>query len=40
VVNVTQVATIDRGTLEGRVGQLPAWAMSQVDVGLRRALGL
>lgn len=40
VVNVTQVATIDRTALEERAGQLPAWVMTQVDDGLRRALAL
>lgn len=40
VVNVTQVATIDRGALEERVGSLPDWLLAQVDVGLERALGL
>ena len=40
VVNVTQVATIDRTTLEARVGLLPEWLLAQVDTGLQRALGL
>lgn len=40
VVNVTQVATIDRGALERRVGVLPDWLMAQVDTGLERALAL
>jgi mRNA interferase MazF len=40
VLNVTQVATIDRAALEQRAGQLPAWLMTQVDEGLRRALAL
>lgn len=40
VVNVTQVATIDRETLEERVGALPDWLVAQIDVGLGRALGL
>ncbi len=40
VVNVTQVATVDRTALEERAGQLPTWAMTQVDDGLRRALAL
>ncbi|MHB8660285.1 MAG: type II toxin-antitoxin system PemK/MazF family toxin [Solirubrobacteraceae bacterium] len=40
VVNVTQVATIDRAVLEVRIGALPDWLMAQVDTGLRRALGL
>lgn len=40
VVNVTQVATVDRSVLEKRIGALPDWLMAQVDVGLERALGL
>ena len=40
VVNVTQVATIDRNTLEERIGLLPDWLLAQVDAGLQRALGL
>ncbi|HEX5922220.1 MAG TPA: type II toxin-antitoxin system PemK/MazF family toxin [Baekduia sp.] len=40
VVNVTQVATIDRAALDDRAGQLPLWLMTQVDDGLRRALAL
>jgi len=40
VVNVTQVATIDRGTLEERIGLLPDWLLAQVDAGLQQALGL
>jgi mRNA interferase MazF len=40
VVNVTQVATIDRGAIEERVGSFPQWLMAQVDAGLGRALAL
>lgn len=40
VVNVTQVATIDRAVLEERVCVLPDWTMAQVDAGLARALAL
>jgi mRNA interferase MazF len=40
VVNVTQVATIDRGSLEQRIGVLPDWLIAQVDAGLERALAL
>ena len=40
VVNVTQVATIDRNTLEERIGLVPDWLLAQVDAGLARALGL
>ncbi len=40
VVNVTQIATIDRGALEEAIGALPDWLMTQVDAGLGRALAL
>ena len=40
VVNVTQIATIDREVLELRIGSLPDWLLAQVDVGLERALAL
>lgn len=40
VVNVTQVATVDRSAVENRIGALPDWAMAQVDAGLGRALAL
>jgi mRNA interferase MazF len=40
VVNVTQVATIDRRALEERIGTLPDWLLTHVDAGLTRALGL
>jgi mRNA interferase MazF len=40
VVNVTQLATIDRETLETRAATLPDWLMEQVDAGLQRALAL
>jgi mRNA interferase MazF len=40
VVNVTQIATIDRSALEERIGALPDWLMAQVDSGLGRALAL
>lgn len=40
VVNVTQIATIDRTTLEERLGDLPDWLLAQVDAGLTRALAL
>lgn len=40
VVNVTQVATIDRGALEERISALPDWVIAQVDAGLARALAL
>lgn len=40
VVNVTQVATVDRLTLEERIGELPDWLLAEVNAGLQRALGL
>lgn len=40
VINVTQIATIDRQTLEDRIGVLRDWLISPLDAGLRRALGL
>ncbi len=40
VVNVTQIATIDRRVLEDRLGALPDWLLAQVDAGLTRALAL
>ncbi|HWF33574.1 MAG TPA: type II toxin-antitoxin system PemK/MazF family toxin [Solirubrobacteraceae bacterium] len=40
VVNVTQLASVDRATLEARIAALPDWLMEQVDSGLRRALAL
>jgi mRNA interferase MazF len=40
VVNVTQIATIDRGALEERISALPDWLMAQVDAGLGRVLAL
>lgn len=40
VVNVTQVATVDRLAAEERICALPDWVMAQVDAGLARALAL
>lgn len=40
VVNVTQIATLDRRAIEHRVGVLPDWLMASVDAGLARALAL
>ena len=40
VVNVTQIATVDRGALEDRVGALPDWLMAHIDAGLGRALAI
>lgn len=40
VINVTQVATIERAALEERLASLPDWILMQVDGGLQRALSL
>lgn len=40
VINVSQVATIDRGRLIERVGRLPEALMRQVEDGLRLVLEL
>jgi mRNA interferase MazF len=40
VVNVTQIATVDRHALEDRIGALPDWLMAHVDAGLGRALAI
>ena len=40
VVNVTQIATLDRQALEDQIGAVPDWLMAQIDAGLARALGL
>jgi mRNA interferase MazF len=40
VVNITQIATIDRSAIEARIGSLPDWLMADVDAGLARALAL
>lgn len=40
VVNVTQLATIDRAAAEERIGALPDWLVALVDTGLQRALAL
>lgn len=40
VVNVSQLMTIDRRDLEESIGELPAWAIAEIDAGLAGALGL
>ncbi len=40
VVNITQIATIDRAGFDERIGVLPDWLIAQVDAGLERALAL
>ncbi len=40
VVNVSQLMVIDRRILDGRIGAVPAAALTAVDAGLRLVLGL
>jgi mRNA interferase MazF len=40
VVNVTQIATVDRDQLESRIGVLPERLMEHIDDGLRGVLSL
>ena len=40
VINVSQIATVDRRQLLERVGRLPAALLEQVDQGLRAVLSL
>ena len=40
VVNVSQIATLDKASLAKRIGRLNNRQMEQVDDGLRLALGL
>ena len=40
VVNVTQLATVAKVVLDERVSQLPPWMVTQIEQGVRRALGL
>ena len=40
VVNVSQIITLDRSMLAGRVKQVGAVAMTHVDEGLRLVLGV
>ncbi len=40
VVNVSQVVTLDKSTLETRLGSLDSMHMQEVDAGLRLALSL
>ena len=37
VIDVTQIATVDRVALEERICVLPDWTIAQVDAGLGRA---
>jgi mRNA interferase MazF len=40
VVNITQLATVDRDDLSDHIGVLPAHLLFEVDRGLRRLLAL
>ncbi len=40
VVNVTQIATVDRLAPEEHLGTFPDWLVAQIDAGIVRALGL
>jgi mRNA interferase MazF len=40
VVNVTQVAAIDRSQLQSEVGELPAYLLEEVERGVRLVLAL
>jgi mRNA interferase MazF len=40
VVNVSQIAAIDRGALLERIGPLPAALLREVEAGVRMVLGL
>lgn len=41
-VNVTQIVTLDRGTLEGQepAGEVPGYLMTDLDAGLRLVMDL
>ncbi|WP_131745081.1 type II toxin-antitoxin system PemK/MazF family toxin [Frankia sp. Cppng1_Ct_nod] len=40
VVNVTQIATLDRSDLDRRIGEIPSWLMADVERGLHQVLAL
>jgi mRNA interferase MazF len=40
VVNATQISTLDRRFLRGRIGRLPGTTLRQVEDGVRLVLGL
>jgi mRNA interferase MazF len=40
VANVTQLQTIERSDLDGKLGKLPRQVMRDIDAGLRRILDL
>ena len=39
-LNVTQISTVDRRVMAGRVGRLPDNVMARIDDGLRLVMGL
>ena len=39
-LNITQISTVDRRLLTGRVGRLPDNVMARIDDGLRLVMGL
>jgi mRNA interferase MazF len=40
VANVTQLVTLDRSHLDGKIGDVPPWLLEELDRGLARVLGL
>ena len=40
VANVTQLSTLDRADLDGRIGRIPSRVMDAIDDGLRLVLAL
>ncbi len=40
VANVSQVATLDRTNLDGKIGAVPHWLLTELDRGLHRVLAL
>jgi mRNA interferase MazF len=40
VVNVTQLQTVDKADLDGRIGRLPLPVVREIDEGLRQVLEL
>jgi mRNA interferase MazF len=40
VVNVSQLITLDKSTLTGKVGRLPAESLREVEAGIKLVLAL
>lgn len=40
VINVTQLATLDRGMLDGHIGGIPSYVAAELDAGLRLSLSV